>query len=321
MARAIRYARERIATPYTKSGAVQSLRKTGEVTHHQFCSRLVAQAYRAAGVHLVADADRCTPAELLQSPLLVEVADVLREVSAEEAAARAAHGDRTQLMRDANNALVNGARAVSPTIETPNDIDQYLLGHPQADAPLCELLRTTGYLEIWHGEESRNPWQFDVDQMDTLLPHDDAHRYCMGVVVEEQVGPSRFITNRAGYQAWHAQSGLEYFELMRDLYTDLATMHAQRVKTVTDWLLRHGYLEHVETRRPRPHTSQWFAVVESWDPLHRHDAAHHPNGRKRRGVLGLRGWAGQRLRIARPASSWVRHPPIVRRLLRHSVTG
>ena len=137
VARAIRYARERIAMPYTQAGAVQSLFKKGVVTHHQFCSRLVAQAYRAAGVNLVPDADRCTPAELLKSPLLVEIPDVLRKVTAAEAAARAAHGDRTQLMRDAIKALVDGARKLSPAIETVNDIDQYLMRHPRADAALC----------------------------------------------------------------------------------------------------------------------------------------------------------------------------------------
>lgn len=266
LATIIRYVRERVSMPYTKVGAVQALRKKGEVTRHQFCSRLVAQAFREAGVHLVPDADRCTPAELLDSPLLVEIHDVLQEVSSEEEAARASHVDRTQLMRDVTNNLVSGARTISPTIETLNDIDEYLKQHPEADAALCQILQTSGYLDVWRGEELRNPWQYDVEELENL-PYAHALQYCMSMMNEELAGPNRFVYNRAGYRLWYTETGIEYFRLMVELYSQVAEQHAQRLKAARDWLSRHGHIEQVEKRRLRPHTAEWFASLRTWDPV------------------------------------------------------
>jgi hypothetical protein len=112
--------------PYTRTGAVQALSKRGKVTRHQFCSRLVAQAFREAGVHLVPDADRCTPAELLKSPLLVEIQDVLKKVSSEEEADRASHAvvELTTLTKPADQivrAVMKqvGAQRLGPEIRYP----------------------------------------------------------------------------------------------------------------------------------------------------------------------------------------------------------
>lgn len=261
----IRFARERVSMPYTKVGAVQSILKKGKVTRHQFCSRLVAQAYREAGVLLVPDADRCTPAELLSSPQLVEVKDVLREISPEEEAERAAYEDRTQLMRDVTNALVNGARKVSSRIETLNDIDDYLKDHPESDAELCQVLQASGYLDVWRGEEQRNPWQYDIDEMDRR-PHAAAGWYCQGVLADERLGINRFVFNLVGYRQWHAETGSNYFGLMVDLYTSVAEQHARRVNTAVEWLKRHGYLAPAAGPRLRPHTKAWFESLSASNP-------------------------------------------------------
>lgn len=262
----IRYAREQVAMPYTKVGAVQALLKKGRISRYQFCSRLVAQAYREAGIQLVPDADRCTPAELLKSPLLVEIHDVLREVSSAEKAARDAHFDRTQLMRDVTKALIVGARKVSPKIDTLNDIDAYLKEHPEADAALCQVLINSGYLNVWRGEEVRNPWHYSVEQMD-LNPHASMHQYCVTTIRDEAVDTHRFVINRAGYRAWRAEFGLDYFGLMTELYSNIAAQHTQRVGTAVAWLLKHGYMKKTGERQLRPHTPEWFESLRGWDPV------------------------------------------------------
>lgn len=262
----IRHARQQIAMPYTKVGAMQSLSKKGKVTRHQFCSRLVAQAYREAGIHLVLDADRCTPAELLRSPLLVEIPDVLHELSQAEEAARARHNDRTQLMRDVTTALIAGARKISSSIETVNDIDEHLKQHPESDAAMCEVLVLSGYLDVWRGEEVRNPWQYSVEQMD-LGSHAGMHQYCLDTLFNETVGTHRYVENRAGYCILLARFSLTYFGLMVELYSNVAAQHMQRLQTAANWMVKHGYMTKDEERHLRPHTPEWFQSLRDWDPV------------------------------------------------------
>lgn len=83
----------------------------------QFCSRLVAQAYRDAGVNLVSNANFCHLEELLNSAALAEVPNVLRNLSPEEEADRREDIDNVQAMRDSTNALLQEARKLSPEIE------------------------------------------------------------------------------------------------------------------------------------------------------------------------------------------------------------
>ena len=99
------------------TGAAKSVLAGFKAGRRQFCSRLVAQAYRDAGVNLVSDADFCHPGELLHSAALVEVPNVLRNLSPEEEADRREDIDNVQAMRDSTNALLQEARKLSPEIE------------------------------------------------------------------------------------------------------------------------------------------------------------------------------------------------------------
>jgi hypothetical protein len=95
----------------------------------QFCSRLVAQSFAAAGIKLVADPNFCSPADIQASPLLVVVADATVPVTAEEEAWWEDTEDVPQRMRDAINAFLDGARTKDPSIETFDDIHIHLARH------------------------------------------------------------------------------------------------------------------------------------------------------------------------------------------------
>jgi hypothetical protein len=169
-------------------------------------------------------------------------------------------------MRDVTNDLIAGARKISSDIDTLNDIDLHLQAHPEADAALCQVLISSGYLDVWRGEEIRHPWQYSVEEMDRL-PHADMHQYCLGVISDETIGTNRFVLNRAGYRAWHAEFELEYFRLKTELYSNVAAQHVQRVKTAAGWLVKHGYMQRTADIHPRPHTPEWFESLRSWDPI------------------------------------------------------
>lgn len=144
----ISWARAAVGTRYTMLEAGKSVLAGFVAGRRQFCSRLVAQAYREADVHLVPDADFCHPGELLRSPLLGEVSDVLRELTTEQEAYRREAMDHVEAMRESTNVLLRGAREMSSSIESLNDIDAYLMEHPESDDHLVEALKSSRYLEL-----------------------------------------------------------------------------------------------------------------------------------------------------------------------------
>lgn len=264
---AISFARAAVGTRYSKTGAAKSVLAGFVAGRRQFCSRLVAQAYRNAGVNLVSDADFCHPGEFLKSAALVEVSNVLRNINAEEEADWREDIDNVQAMRDSTNVLLQEARKLSSEIESLNDIDAYLVEHQEADAHLVQALRTSRYLELWKDEFERNAWQYHVAFMEG---HDGSakrkQRYCEELLANEKLGQNRFILNHAGYVTVNALHPRQYFALKIELYDLLTQLHARRIRAATTWLERKGLLEPAPPTLLRPHTPEWFASLREWNP-------------------------------------------------------
>lgn len=261
------FARAAVGTRYTTTGAAKSVLAGFVAGRRQFCSRLVAQAYRDAGVNLVSDADFCHPGELLNSAALVEVQNVLRNLSPEEEADRREDIDNVQAMRDSTNSLLQEARKLSPEIESLNDIDAYLVEHPEGDAQLVQALRSSRYLELWRDEFERNSWQYHVAMMEGHNGSDERkQRYCEVVLADEELGQNRFILNHAGYVTLNTLHPRQYFALKVNLYDILTQFHARRIKAATAWLESRGLREHAPPKLLRPHTPEWFASLREWNP-------------------------------------------------------
>ncbi|WP_205754931.1 YiiX/YebB-like N1pC/P60 family cysteine hydrolase [Azoarcus sp. DD4] len=261
------FARAAVGTRYTVTGAAKSVLAGFVAGRRQFCSRLVAQAYRGAGVDLVSDADFCHPGELLKSAALVEVPNVLRNLSPEEEAYSREDIDNVQAMRDSTNALLQEARKLSPEIESLNDIDAYLVEHPEGDAQLVQALRFSRYLELWRDEFERNSWQYHIAIMEGHNGSEERKQtYCEELLADEELCQNRFILNHGGYVTLNTSHPRQYFALMVELYDILTQFHARRVKAATAWLERRGLLKPAPPKLLRPHTSEWFAALREWNP-------------------------------------------------------
>lgn len=258
----VAWARSAVGTRYTVAEAGKSVAAGLVAGRRQFCSRLVAQAYREAGVNLVSDADFCHPGELLASPLLVEVPGVLRELSVEQEADWRESIDHVEAMRVSTNALLKDARKLSSSIESLNDIDLYLMEHPEADAHLVEALNSSGYLVLWRDEFERNAWQYHVALMEGSQRSEERMRRCCEELLEdEKIGQSRFVLNHAGYVTLNTTHPRQYFALQTELYSVLAGFHARRVRAAREWLKRRGVIEPVAQELVRPHTREWFDLL------------------------------------------------------------
>ncbi|WP_223480605.1 MULTISPECIES: YiiX/YebB-like N1pC/P60 family cysteine hydrolase [unclassified Pseudomonas] len=263
----ISFARAAVGTRYSMTGAAKSVLAGFVAGRRQFCSRLVAQAYRDVGVNLVSDADFCHPGEFLKSAALVEVPNVLRNLSAEEEADWREDIDNVQAMRDSTNVLLREARKLFSEIESLNDIDAYLVEHQEGDAHLVQALRSSRYLELWRDEFERNSWQYHVAMMEG---HDGSaerkQRYCEELLANEKLCQNRFVLNHAGYVTVNALHPRQYFALKIELYDLLTQFHSRRIRAATTWLERRGLLEPAPPKMLRPHTPEWFASLREWNP-------------------------------------------------------
>lgn len=260
------FLRGRIGTQYSTGEAIQTaLGGARQWSKKQFCSRLVAQAFATAGIKLVDDPNFCSPANLKDSPLLVEVNDATVPVTAEEAALWEGLEDTPQMMRNAINAVLGGARAKNKHIQTFDDLHRHLVKHPEDDDYICHLLETSGYLSVWRIEKEKNPWQYDLNLM-LAAPAAEIKDYCWSVLANEDGGPNRYVVNRKGYVQFSRRFKLRFFRIMADLYTLLSNLHRTRVEVATKWLQANQRLVPATNLYLRPHTPEWFAAMEVWDP-------------------------------------------------------
>jgi hypothetical protein len=262
------FVRARIGAQYSTREAMQTALGGGqEWTSKQFCSRLVAQAYASAGIGLVNDPNFCSPAEIKSSSSLIEVQGAIVAVAAYEAARWEGRQGVPQIMRSAINFVLDGARAKDKDIQSFDDLNRHLVQHPEDDEYICELLAASGYLTVWKVNQANNPWQYDLDLMSAFSASEPAvEEYCWSVLSDEAAGPNRYFVNRGGYLLLSRQFGLRTFELMMELYDHLSSLHRTHVEVATKWLQANGLLVPASERVLRPHSPEWFAALEMWNP-------------------------------------------------------
>ncbi|MGN6739117.1 YiiX/YebB-like N1pC/P60 family cysteine hydrolase [Dyella sp.] len=260
------YMRGHIGTEYSvREALLAGFGGARQWSTKQFCSRLVAQAFASAGIHLVEDPNFCSPADIKASALLVVVPDATKPISVEDASAWREADDIPQRMRSAINAVLGGAREKDPRIQTFDDLHRHLVEHPEQDDHFCGLLESSGYLSLWKVERRKNPWQYDLALMN-VVPDSEVEGYCWKTLDDESAGPNRFIVNRGGYTLLSREYGLKFFRVMADLYETLAVLHSQRVEVAAKWLEAHGHIELVPSPALVPHTDEWFAALSRWNP-------------------------------------------------------
>ena len=231
----------------------------------QFCSRLVAQAFAAGGIELVAKPDSCTPGRLQRSALLEPVQNAIVPVSDEEMDFFEAIPDLPKIMHATTNAFLAGVRAIAPDVEDFQDVADLAAKHPEHDQAICAAIERSGYLEVWRIEQDKNPWQYDLALMNRE-PQDSMADYCWDVLRNETQEPNRYVRNRGVYDSYARQFPRRYFRIMAELHQHLATLHATRVDVAQRWLEAAGELPAFEPDPMVPHTPEWFSAFAHWSP-------------------------------------------------------
>lgn len=262
------FVRGRVGTEYSKREAVATVLGGRDAwSAKQFCSRLVAQAYAAAGITLVPDPNYCSPEDLRNSRLLVEVSEATEPVTDHEVERWESDPDMTEFTRKVTNVLLGGIRKKNKNIQNLNDVDSHLIAHPEDDADYCALLKSSGYLDLWKPEMRKNPWQYDLALLEaTGWPKSQIEHYCQMVLETAVNGSRRYHLNKAGYLHLYSEYGLEAFRILSSLYEVLADLDIQRFHVAKQWL--DAQIPHANPVDPyvAPHSPEWFAALAAWNP-------------------------------------------------------
>lgn len=165
------YARGQVGSLYSIKEALRTklLKNSSKPakTKKQFCSRLVAQAYGAAGIELTSNPDYCSPQDLLDSKLLREVGGVVKIASKED----------IEFSKTENRPLKNFistykflratrelAACAHFALNTQNDVADFLIKHPEYDIEVCKYFEESGYLDAYKDEKETNPYRYNKDE-------------------------------------------------------------------------------------------------------------------------------------------------------------
>lgn len=268
LAAVIDFARSEIGTRYSKVEAARSVLGGPKPRRRQlFCSRLVARAYAYAGVTLVADPDYCTPEALRQSPLLIELSDMTEIVSEAELVAWNARPNPLADMQAAQNAVLDRARALDPSIENFNDLDRIVQEHPEWDEEIAAAYRQSGYLDLWKADFAIDPWHYDLEAMEASGFDEGLRAYCVGTIREFHTGGLRFAVNLIYYQGALAAHGRQSTRQLVALYAQLVRNDQQRRDVALAWLKRHHPDQAAsELERILPHSEHWFSIIDRVEP-------------------------------------------------------
>jgi hypothetical protein len=267
----VEFARSEIGTRYSKIEAARTVIGGPKPRSKQmFCSRLVARAYAAAGIQLVHDPDYCSPDDLRLSPLLVEVPDILEVVSERELEAWAERRDPIAATHDAQNRILEVARALDPAIENFNDLDAFVQAHPRHDHAIAGAYRDTGYLDIWRNDFAVNPWHYDLAEMEAAtndLTVVEMRGYCISTIREFHTGGLRFAVNLTHYERAMQASPRQTTAQLVQLYRQLVQNDHMRRTVALEWLRRRYPADaKAELQRIVPHTELWFSIIDRVEP-------------------------------------------------------
>lgn len=264
----IEFARAEIGTRYSKSEAVRSVVGLHKPRNRKlFCSRLVGRAFAGAGIHLVTDPDYCTPENIRQSPLLVELQGMTEVVAPAELAQWAVRPNPIAATQAAQNRILEVARLRDPSVENFNDLDRLVQEHPEWDEEIAQAYRDSGFLDLWRDDYRINPWHYDVAEMGTDPSDTGLVEYCVSTIREFHTGGLRYAVNLAHYRRNYAANGRRTTAQLVTLYEQLVRNDEIRREVALAWLQRHHPQEaDRQLQRIIPYSEMWFSVVDRVEP-------------------------------------------------------
>jgi len=162
------FARQKIGTQYsTEEAKIAAISKEldAKEPNRQFCTRFIAQAYNNAGIKLVDNPDYCVPEDVLKSPNLTIISNVLRIASKKEIEFANSENPLAK-QREIHNRIFERARELSgQDIQTFEQVNELIVSRPDLDVELTEFVRESGYLTMMEDDIEKNPWHYNAEKL------------------------------------------------------------------------------------------------------------------------------------------------------------
>lgn len=162
------FARQKIGTEYsTEEAKIASIAKElqAKEPNRQFCTRFIAQAYDSSGIQLVDNPDYCVPEDILKSPKLVVIKDVLRKASKMEIEFANSENPLAK-QREIHNNIFKKARELSgQDIQTFEQINELVIAKPDLDSDFTKFVSESGFLTFVENDIEKNPWHYNAEKM------------------------------------------------------------------------------------------------------------------------------------------------------------
>jgi hypothetical protein len=246
------YAQSKVGSLYALNEAI-TMKARSFLNHkdskQQFCSRLVAVSFQHANFDLVnlRHPAFCTPRQISSCLAFRRVTGIVRPAHPEEVrfanTEDPAQTNFRQIYQWLNKtrALVNADPSLAEKwdIQTQNDVNDFLLAHPEYDKEVSTSVAESGYLDFYKIEEQRNPYRYNADLFWFHLAHaEDAEEFLDSEIDKERDLIHRHTTMQEAFCKLIEKNDLLFFRQHIDLYTNLVSDIAARVKVIRTTLLR-----------------------------------------------------------------------------------
>lgn len=157
------YARNKVLSVYALFETINVvLPFTDVASKKQFCSRLVAQSYKAAGKIIVKDPNYCSPKQIMKSTFFYEIDDCIK-IASEKEVAYSKQFNPLQEIENSTVSMIKDVRKVyGERIQTIHDLIKLLIIHPEADDLVTSCAYKFGYFEHALFDLKINPWRYNV---------------------------------------------------------------------------------------------------------------------------------------------------------------
>ena len=201
--------------------------------NRQFCTRLVAQAYREIGFPLVENADYCTPKELLESDKVVILQDILVKGNRIQLKYAKEKSEALDTQEQATNYILEQARHITQVdIQSLQQLESFVEKNPEFDANLTAVVVESGYLELIDIDMKKNPEHYGFQIMKDKIPK----KYWVSVASKQMPIADRMKRSAAHevsrLQAKHDSQPLDFFKVHIDLAKKLVDAFEKMERTM-----------------------------------------------------------------------------------------
>lgn len=233
----IEYVRQRVGNRYSKEEAKRIRHRPDSAIEcdRQTCTRLVANAYKEAGILIVTNPDYCVPQEMLESEKLIIVREPLKEATDDDIIF-AESNNTLNIQHDAYKQLLERSREIlnEDFVQDESSLNEGVRMHPEKAHEVAEVVRESGYLNLIIIDKKLNPWNYDSK---LFAEHygDNSLAATMQLESDYNVSKNRFLHNVYAISSYIENCGNnEYFTLMRDHYLGLCIDCDVRLSVLKD---------------------------------------------------------------------------------------